>query len=156
VVLKGSEIFVYCKDIIGLNLENSMKLLFGLITAALLLWMMLRRRSGSQISMIEPAELVQALQKNLDWKLVDIRPASYFHQDGIPQALNITLDAMKQDLSPLASYKDHRIVTLCHTGYSARSAVALLQSQGFKEVVNLRGGMQAWNRAMQDTGREAA
>ena len=44
----------------------------------------------------------------------------------------------------LKRYKEKPVVVCCESGPRGRSALAALQDQGFKQVVNLKGGMRAW------------
>ena len=40
------------------------------------------------------------------------------------------------------------IIVYCHTGNRSGRAVAFLHDQGFKNVKNLLGGIEAWSRAI--------
>jgi rhodanese-related sulfurtransferase len=41
--------------------------------------------------------------------------------------------------------RDRTIVCVCHHGVRSRQAVAFLEQQGFGDVVNLTGGIDAWS-----------
>lgn len=44
----------------------------------------------------------------------------------------------------LCESKDCEIVVFCHHGYRSLQACLLLQRQGFTDVMNLKGGIDAW------------
>ena len=44
----------------------------------------------------------------------------------------------------LKRYKEKPVVVCCERGPRGRTALLALQDQGFKQVVNLKGGMRAW------------
>jgi rhodanese-related sulfurtransferase len=41
--------------------------------------------------------------------------------------------------------RQHEIVVLCHHGRRSRQVVAFLQQSGFRRVLNLAGGIDAWS-----------
>jgi monothiol glutaredoxin len=73
-------------------------------------------------------------------ELFDVRPAAERARASIAQAK--ALDA--QDLSALK--RDAAIALHCHHGMRSRAAAEKLLSEGFTNVYNLEGGIEAWSR----------
>ena len=44
----------------------------------------------------------------------------------------------------LKRFKDKVVITCCESGMRSGAAARVLKAQGFANVVNLRGGLQAW------------
>jgi rhodanese-related sulfurtransferase len=85
--------------------------------------------------------------------LLDVREPDEWHAGHAPDAMHVPLAALAANVDRLD--KDQPIVAVCRVGgRSERAASALLQ-RGY-DVVNLAGGMQAWNSAgmpvVTDTG----
>jgi rhodanese-related sulfurtransferase len=57
------------------------------------------------------------------------------------------LDALEHRLPKLAGYVDHDLVVVCRAGARSATAAAMLRRAGFRRVVNLHGGMLAWQGA---------
>ncbi|MCK5147399.1 rhodanese-like domain-containing protein [bacterium] len=124
-----------------------MKLVYVLIGVTILIWTWFRRRVFASIPMINPSELAEALDNDCDWLLLDMRPGIHFQQGYIPGSVNLPIDKLESSMQQLEAWRERRIVLVCHSGYSSRSAVKYIQSKGFKDVVNLRGGVMAWRKA---------
>jgi SulP family sulfate permease len=89
-----------------------------------------------QLEQMEPArELV----------LLDVREPREYESGHIPQAqlLPLRLIPKKGQTLPL----DCQIVLVCRTGRRSRLAAHILQDMGYTQVINLQGGMLAWEAA---------
>jgi len=80
--------------------------------------------------------------------LLDIRETSEQEHGAIPGSINIPLPELQQHLAGL----DHDAPTAvhCRGGYRSAIAASLLQAAGFKDVINVTGGYDAW--ALSQTG----
>ena len=47
--------------------------------------------------------------------------------------------------------RDHTVVVQCRTGVRSRDAILMLQPLGFENLVNLKGGINAWAREIDQT-----
>lgn len=74
--------------------------------------------------------------------LLDIREAAEHEHGAIPGAINIPLPELEQHLAGMS----HNIPTAvhCRGGYRSAIAASLLQAAGFKDVINVTGGYDAW------------
>ncbi len=102
-----------------------------------------------------PAEMtVQALQEMLrqrpaNFVLLDVREPWERALAQIPGALGIPLGELPQRLQELSPTQE--IAVHCQSGGRSAQAVALLRAQGFPQVRNVRGGIQAWSQEINPT-----
>ncbi len=78
----------------------------------------------------------------LDGQLVDVREALEVAAGTIPEATNIPLGELPVRLHELNS--DRPVVLVCRSGGRSTQAARFLTANGFADVVNLSGGMLAY------------
>jgi rhodanese-related sulfurtransferase len=80
-------------------------------------------------------------------KIVDVREVEEFTGAAghIPGALLVPLATL--EAAARAWPRNETIVTVCRSGARSESGAKLLQRLGFENVVNMSGGMMAWQRA---------
>jgi sulfur-carrier protein adenylyltransferase/sulfurtransferase len=92
-----------------------------------------------------PEITVQDLKALMDTEkdifILDVRNPDEYAICHLPATL-IPLKELPSRLSELNP--EQQIVVYCHGGGRSGRAVAFLQTVGFKDVVNLRGGITAW------------
>jgi rhodanese-related sulfurtransferase len=76
--------------------------------------------------------------------LLDVRQPDEWDAGHAPGATFVPLGTVPEHIDELP--RDRRIVAVCRAGGRSARAVQFLVAQGF-DVVNLRGGMQAWAEA---------
>ena len=96
--------------------------------------------AGRDITAPELAERV----KTNHLKLLDVREPHELQISALPHAVNIPLGQLAARLSELDSADD--MVVFCKAGTRSARALELLASAGFKKVKNLKGGINAWAR----------
>ena len=105
------------------------------------------------VETIATDELRVKLDRNDDFTLFDTRSPESFEEWRIDRAVNVEysgaddeligdFDAYREELSP-----DDEIVAICRTGRSAGMFGEYLEAEGFENVTNVDGGMQAWSVA---------
>jgi hydroxyacylglutathione hydrolase len=77
--------------------------------------------------------------------VVDVRAATEHHSQRIPGARHIHFGHLRSHLEELP--RDMPIVLHCASGLRSHIAASFLQQQGFTNVSNLKGGIEAWNQA---------
>jgi adenylyltransferase/sulfurtransferase len=92
---------------------------------------------------ITPTELAERVKTN-HLKLIDVREPHELEISRLPNATNIPLGQLAARLSELDSAED--MVLFCKSGSRSARALELLTSAGFKKVKNLKGGINAWAR----------
>jgi len=93
-----------------------------------------------------PAALNAALTEKPPF-LLDVREASEVEKDGyIKGSVNIPVRELLKNLDKLPA-QDAAIVVYCASGHRGGMAMAALRLLGYKNVVNLGGGLGAWKKA---------
>jgi adenylyltransferase/sulfurtransferase len=88
-------------------------------------------------------ELAERIKTN-HLKLLDVREPHELQISAIPNAVNIPLGQLAARLSELDSADE--MVIFCKSGSRSARGLELLASAGFKKVKNLKGGINAWAR----------
>ena len=102
--------------------------------------------SSIKIQNITVQDLHQRMQNDKSIILLDVRTDQEYRHDGhIQGTRHIPLSNLEQRSGKLP--KDRPIVCVCRSGNRSRTACRQLANQGFTEVINLAGGMVAWQRA---------
>lgn len=96
-----------------------------------------------ELQEISATDLKEMLDRGEDFQLLDVRePHEY--EDANIGGLSIPLKLLPKQLDKLS--RDKKIVVHCHSGQRSKQAIALLQEQGFQNLYNLKGGIVAWAR----------
>lgn len=99
----------------------------------------------SEVDATEAARLIS----EQDAIVVDVRTGAEYAAGRIPNAKHVSIRLLPSSLGSLEKYKGRPIVVSCRTGRRSASACTYLAENGFAEVYNLKGGLQAWARARQ-------
>jgi rhodanese-related sulfurtransferase len=78
-----------------------------------------------------------------DVVLIDVRTSDEYNSGHIPQSKLYPLQTLEAQLNELD--KNKKILVICRSGNRSQSASDILVNNGFKEVYNIEGGVQAWN-----------
>jgi adenylyltransferase/sulfurtransferase len=93
---------------------------------------------------ITPLELKARLDRGEKFRLIDVREADEWAIGRLPKAELIPLSEFQkratEELSP-----DESLVLYCHHGMRSGRAQGYLKAQGFTDVLNLTGGIDAWS-----------
>lgn len=96
-----------------------------------------------EMESVSPEELARQLQRGEALRLIDVREADEWALNRLPGAEHIPLAEVPVKLA--ASVRpDERVVVYCHHGVRSAHAQAWMLNQGFRNVVNLEGGIDAW------------
>ncbi len=95
---------------------------------------------------ISPTALKAKLDSGSDITLLDVREGHELIIASIsaPQSLHIRMPELADRLSDLKDYKERELVVYCRSGGRSARCAEFLQSQGFKKVFNLTGGILSW------------
>ncbi|NIY74435.1 sulfurtransferase [Thalassospira sp. HF15] len=91
---------------------------------------------------ISCSELAIRLEGDHPLDLLDVREDWELEICAISQAHHIPLSELSGRVGELAPEKPLAII--CHHGVRSRHAGRFLEDRGFKEVFNVRGGIDAW------------
>ena len=89
-----------------------------------------------------PIELADYIRSGHTPVLLDVREPWEWNLCRLPGAVLIPLHELPARLEELN--KDAQTVVICHHGVRSYHAAQYLENFGFKDVVNLSGGVAAW------------
>lgn len=92
---------------------------------------------------ISPLELKQKKEQGEPFVLLDVREQVEFQFARIPDSTLIPLAQLPSRLGELNP--DQEIVTVCHHGVRSLTALGILVKNGFTNVKNLTGGIDAYS-----------
>ena len=98
---------------------------------------------------ISPKELKSRLDKGDQLVLVDVREEWEYSLAKLDGSILIPLGTLPQSLARLT--RDSEIIAICHHGMRSADATNFLLQQGFPNVKNLVGGIDAWSTQVDKT-----
>jgi rhodanese-related sulfurtransferase len=123
-------------------IDNIFLLAIVLVSGGALLWPILTQR-GKRATPQDVTLLINRSKATI----VDVRDAKEFAEGHLPEAKNIPLADLDKRIGELDKFKSKSVVVVCKTGARASAAAAKLAKAGFTDVVNLDGGVAAWQKA---------
>lgn len=96
----------------------------------------------ASIPEVEPRELAPQLNPQNDWKILDVREPFELEIVQLPDSLQIPMQQIPSRIEELNPKQ--RYAVMCHHGIRSAQVCAYLKSQGFENVWNVRGGIDAW------------
>lgn len=93
---------------------------------------------------ITPTELRQRQQAGQTPHIIDVRETWEAEESRIPGSQNIPLGTLPDKLDDLEELKNQEVIVHCKSGGRSASAKAFLTQQGFTNVRNLVGGLNAY------------
>jgi len=125
--------------------NNLLLIAVAFISGGMLLWPLVRRTTGGP--WVTPAQATHLINRE-DALVVDVRDAGEYGAGHVLGAKNVPLARIEDGANDLAKRKDKPLIVYCETGTNrAAKALAALKKQGFARVVNLNGGIGAWQQA---------
>lgn len=92
---------------------------------------------------ISPKELKARLDNGDNLVLLDVREDWEYSLAKIDGSILVPLGTLPQSLARLN--RDSEIIAICHHGMRSADATNFLLQQGFSNVRNLMGGIDAWS-----------
>lgn len=99
----------------------------------------------STIPSITVEELHSLLQNQTNVRLIDVREPDEHAQAAIAGSILVPLATVPDHVDEWS--RDEKIFVHCKAGGRSARAVQFLQEQGFTQVTNITGGMDAWLQA---------
>jgi rhodanese-related sulfurtransferase len=132
-------------DIMQFVQTNIWLILIAVVSGGMLLWPAIRRavQGGGEVGTLEATQLIN----RRDAIVLDVREPGEYAAGHLPNAKHIPLGQLASRLKELEKFKERPIVITCASGSRSGSAQSLLKKNGFKEAVNLKGGIAAWQQA---------
>jgi hydroxyacylglutathione hydrolase len=96
----------------------------------------------ASLKLVKPQDLYQQMQAGTAPIIVDVRLPTEWMGLRIGNVLNIPLNKLFAEGNRLS--KDMPVLTVCNSAYRSSMGAAVLQKMGFKSVLNMEGGSEAW------------
>ena len=97
-----------------------------------------------RVKQITPED-AKILIKDRDALMVDVRRSKDYAASHVERAILADKKVVHEVIDP--SDKDRPIICYCYMGLSSRVACKNLSKAGFTQVLNLKGGYDAWKKA---------
>lgn len=98
---------------------------------------------------ISPKELKSRLDKGDKLVLLDVREQWEYDLAKLTGSILIPLGTLPQTMTKLS--RDAEIIAICHHGMRSADATNFLLQQGYANVKNLVGGIDAWSTQVDGT-----
>ena len=95
---------------------------------------------NATISVTQAEEL---REKNPSTQFLDVREPEEVALGRISNAQHIPLNSIPENIDRIS--KEDILIVYCHHGMRSQKAVEYLQAKGFKNCLNLSGGIHAWS-----------
>ncbi len=124
--------------------NNLLLIVVAVVSGAMLIWPLLRRTTGGP--WVDASMATQLINRE-DALVVDVRDPGEYGAGHILGAKNWPLDHLDERGGEAARRKDKPVIVYCDAGDRTPKAAAALRKLGFTRVVNLSGGLPAWQQA---------
>jgi rhodanese-related sulfurtransferase len=122
--------------------NNLLLFAVAFISGAMLLWPLFRKSTGGPwVSTSEATHLIN----REDALVLDVRDPGEYGAGHILGAKNVPLSRLGD--GDIAKRKERPVIVYCDGSERSSKAVSALRKQGFTRVVNLSGGLKAWQQA---------
>lgn len=91
---------------------------------------------------IDAAKLQQRINDGEALNLLDVREAIEYHTFNIG-GINIPVSKLKENINSISYNKTDEIIVICSAGIRSETSQSILIQNGYKNVVNLKGGLKA-------------
>ncbi len=127
-------------------LKHSKYFLVGLISLATIACGG-EEKAQQAVQNLAPEQVYEIIREKPDVVIIDVRtPAEFQGRTGhIKNAQLKPVNEIKQWASEIDSLKEKQIILVCAVGGRSGYAAKFLKNQGFKHLINMKGGMMAWN-----------
>ena len=108
--------------------------------------------NDSKVPGISPRQLQEMISAGKKVALVDVREAFEFEIARIPNSQLIPLGTIPERLADLP--RAETTVVMCKSGARSTRVIEFLREQGFENLLNLEGGLDAWREEVDPTMRK--
>ncbi len=125
--------------------DNILLIAVALVSGAMLIWPYVRRATGGPA--VSPSQATHLINRE-DAVVLDVREPGEYGAGHILGAKNVPLSRIDSGGAEIAGKKkDRPVILYCESGNRSAKAAAALKAHGYTRVVNLAGGIGAWQQA---------
>ncbi|GGB80251.1 hypothetical protein GCM10007424_20460 [Flavobacterium suaedae] len=99
-----------------------------------------------KISLVKPTVFYEKMAEH-EGKIIDVRTEKEYNAGHIKNAINMHLYDKDFEKQLETLDKDQRVYVYCKAGGRSAEAVNIMKEKGFKRVIELDGGIDAWLEA---------
>ena len=103
----------------------------------------------NQVKQISTSELNGLLLRDEEFVLLDVRESWEFEFAKIAGAILMPLATLPNNINKFDT--NSKIVCICHHGVRSYHAAQYIMQQGYKNILNLVGGIDAWSCEIDST-----
>ena len=103
-----------------------------------------------EVSIADVRKMIDAREPVI---LLDVRDKHEFEEGYIPGAINISRGSLEFKVALMIPDKSARIIVYCGLDLRGPLATRSLNDLGYKNAVNMTGGLKAWKEAGYPTGK---
>ena len=96
-------------------------------------------------------QLAEAMGAGRAPALVDVRTEGEHAVAALSPSTLVPLHELSERVDELSHLREVAVVVYCHHGVRSKSGAAILEAAGFRDVVSLRGGIDAWSQRVDPT-----
>lgn len=96
------------------------------------------------MSEISVEELHERLLKHQELHVLDVREPDEYEVEGICTRCLPLSRLLQMDAQEIEDWKNEEIIVHCYSGKRSLQACLLLETLGFSQVTNLKGGIKEW------------
>lgn len=137
------ESLLLLQDHFLLRVENLLFVITAVVSGSLLLWSLVSQRGVKEIDTRVAVQLIN-YQEAL---VLDVRDDSEYAAGHLPNSKHIPSEKIEERWIELQKFKEKPIVVIYRGGIRSNHASLVLKKNGFAQVFNLMGGIDAWKRA---------
>ncbi len=125
-------------------LDNIWLIAVAFASGAMLVWPYVKRGSGGPwVSTLQATLMIN----QQDAVVLDVREPAEYDKGHILHARSMPLSQLEARAGELQKFKSRPIIVHCANGNRSGDALSALRRKGFENVVNLSGGLAAWQQA---------
>ena len=123
-----------------------MKLLKNLLTIIIVCLLFASCNQVEEQQVLVPQMYKQEIEKADSPQLVDVRTPDEFNEGHLEGAININYHGNKLKEQFAALDREKAVYVYCRSGGRSGKTSAILQDMGFKEVIDMKGGITKWQK----------
>ena len=101
-----------------------------------------RQASYREVTSLEAADLI----KHEGPLILDVRTPNEYSRGHLQNSVLIPVQELQSRYNELGNHRDREILIYCATGNRSTVASKILIDNGFKHIVNMRGGIYDWSK----------